>query len=403
MEDSKKTREQLLSELSELRHQLSEFEKARKQRRAIEDTMRLYERIVSLSFDRLAFIDDHYIYRAANDSYIKHIGKPREKVIGYSIRDVLGDDFFGKNMKFYLDKCLSGEPVHFQSWNEVFGLGNRFHDIYFFPYYENKKTVGGIVISVRDITEHQMAEEAKIKQAASQARAEELQKSRQRIVNMQESLRKEMAHILHGSVQNKLIVLLHQLTELENTASKDEVRSGLHQLHERLAQVIDDDIRSVSHRLYPSIVRQGLIPAIESLADHFESVLSIELNMDENFEQMERKNRQLIPEMSRLAFYRITEEALTNILKHAKADRVFIDLYFSSDNILKLSIRDNGKGFSPGVKTCGLGMSTMQDYAEMMGGSFVISSKPGKGTEVKATLALDINDTGSPEKTRLSE
>lgn len=403
MEDSKKTREQLLRDLNKLRYQVAACEKAQEQQKAVEDTMRLYERIVSLSFDRLAFIDNHYIYRAANDSYVKHIGKPREQVIGYSIRDVLGDEFFGKNMKYYLDKCLSGETVHFQSWNEVFGLGNRYHDIYFFPYYENKETVGGIVISVRDITEHQMAEEAKIKQAASQARADELQKSRQRIVNMQESLRKEMAHILHGSVQNKLIVLMHQLSELENTASKDEVRSGIHQLHERLAQVLDEDIRSVSHRLYPSIVRQGLIPAIESLADHFESVLSIELNMDENFEQLERKNRQLTPEMSRLAFYRITEEALTNILKHAQATKVFIDLYLTSDNILRLSIRDNGKGFSPGAKTCGLGMSIMQDYAELMGGSFVISSKPGQGTEVKATLGLDIYGTGNPEKTRLSE
>jgi PAS domain S-box-containing protein len=403
MEDSKKTREQLLRDLKELRRKAAECEEAQKQEKAVEETLRLYERIVSLSYDRLAFIDNHYIYRAANDSYIKHIGKPREKIIGYSMRDVLGDEFFGKNMKYYLDKCLSGETVNFQSWNDVHGLGNRYHNIYFFPYWENKETVGGIVISVRDITEHQMAEEARVKQAASQARADELQRSRQRIVNVQESLRKEIAHILHGTIQNKLIVLMHQLNELENTAAKADVKAGLHLLHDRLARVLDEDIRSVSHRLYPSIVHQGLIPGIESLADHFESVLTIELKIDENLEQLERKNRQLIPEVSRLAFYRITEEALTNILKHANATKVFIDLYLSSDNILKLTIRDNGKGFSPGAKTCGLGMSIMQDYAEMMGGSFEVSSKPGKGTEVKATLGLDIPGTGNPAKTPPSE
>jgi PAS domain S-box-containing protein len=403
MEDSKKTREQLLRDLKELRRKAAECEEAQKQEKAVEETLRLYERIVSLSYDRLAFIDNHYIYRAANDSYIKHIGKPREKIIGYSMRDVLGDEFFGKNMKYYLDKCLSGETVNFQSWNDVFGLGNRYHNVYFYPYWENKETVGGVVISVRDITEHQMAEEARVKQAASQARADELQRSRQRIVNVQESLRKEIAHILHGTIQNKLIVLMHQLNELENTAAKADVKAGLHLLHDRLARVLDEDIRSVSHRLYPSIVHQGLIPGIESLADHFESVLTIELNMDENLEQLERKNRQLIPEVSRLAFYRITEEALTNILKHAKATKVFIDLYLSSDNILKLTIRDNGKGFSPGAKCCGLGMSIMQDYAEMMGGSFEVSSKPGKGTEVKATLGLDIPGTGNPAKTQASE
>lgn len=403
MEDSKKTREQLLRDLKELRRQAYECEEAQKQQKAVEDTMRLYERIVSLSYDRLAFVDNHYIFRAANDSYVKHIGKPREKIVGYSIRDVLGDEFFGKSMKYYLDKCLSGETVRFQSWNEVYGLGNRYNDVFFFPYWENKETVGGIVISVRDITEHQMAEDARVKQAASQARADELQRSRQRIVNVQESLRKEIAHILHGTVQNKLIVLMHQLNELENSAAKDDVKAGIHLLHDRLARILDEDIRSVSHRLYPSIVRQGLIPGIESLADHFESVLTIELNMDEDFEQLERKNRQLIPEMSRLAFYRITEEALTNILKHAKATKVFIDIYLSSDNILRLTIRDNGKGFSPGAKSCGLGMSIMQDYTEMIGGSFEVSSKPGKGTEVKATLDLDISGTDDPVKTQPSE
>jgi PAS domain S-box-containing protein len=403
MEDDKKTKQQLLSELKLLRQKALECESTEAQQKSAEDTLRLYERIVSVSYDRLAFVDTDYIYRAANDSYVKNLNTTREKIIGRSISDVLGEDFFKNHMKYYLDKCLAGETVNFQTWQQPYTKEKMFIDVFHYPYYEADKTVGGIVISVRDITQYQAAEAARVKHAAAQARADELQRSRQRIVNLQESLRKEIAHILHGKVQNKLIVLIHKINELENTSDQDEIANGLKELHQRLVQVLDNDIRSVSHRLYPSIVRQGLIPSIESLADHFESVLDIKLSLDENFEQQERKNRQLIPEMSRLAFFRIMEEALSNIMKHSKTDKVFIDLRLTPDNILELSIRDKGKGFSLNNSKWGFGMSIMQDYAEMMGGNFMINSKPGKGTEVKATLNIDISGKESSKKAPLLE
>lgn len=403
MENAKKTKQQLLDELKQLRQKELECQMTEAQQKSTEDTLRLYERIVSVSYDRLAFVDTNYIYRAANDSYVKNLNTTREKIIGRSISDVLGENFFKNHMKYYLDKCLAGEIVNFQTWQQPYTKEKMFIDVFHYPYYEADKKVGGIVISVRDITQYQAAEAARVKQAATQARADELQQSRQRIVNLQESLRKEIAHILHGKVQNKLIVLIHKISELENTSDKNEIAKGLKELHQRLVQVLDNDIRSVSHRLYPSIVRQGLIPAIESLADHFESVLDITLNLDENFEQQERKNRQLIPEMSRLAFFRIMEEALSNIMKHSKTDKVFIDLRFTQDNIVELSIRDKGKGFSLDSTEWGYGVSTMQDYAEMMGGNFTINSKPGKGTEVKATLDIGKAGKESSEKAPLLE
>ncbi|MEJ2740032.1 MAG: ATP-binding protein [Dehalococcoidia bacterium] len=402
MKDDKKTKQQLINEL-QLRQKALECERNEAQQKSTGDTLRLYERIVSVSYDRLAFVDTNYIYRAANDSYVKNLNTTREKIIGRSISDVLGEDFFKNHMKYYLDKCLAGEIVNFQTWHQPYTTEKMYIDVFHYPYYEADKTVGGIVISVRDITQYQAAEAARVKHVAAKARADELQRSRQRIVNLQETLRKEIAHILHGKVQNKLIVLIHKISELENTSDQEEIAKGLKELHQRLVQVLDNDIRSVSHRLYPSIVRQGLIPAIESLADHFESVLDITLNLDENFEQQERKNRQLLPEMSRLAFFRIMEEALSNIMKHSKTNKVFIDLRFTKDNIVELSIRDNGKGFSLENTEWGYGVSTMQDYAEMMGGNFTINSKPGKGTEVKATLDIGKAEKESPEKAPLLE
>ncbi len=83
--------------------------------------------------------------------------------------------------------------------------------------------VGGILINFRDITERKIAEEERVQHATALARAEELQLSLQRIVTAQESVRRDIAQQLHGSVQNRLIILLHRLAELERKAPPGEL------------------------------------------------------------------------------------------------------------------------------------------------------------------------------------
>jgi len=96
------------------------------------------------------------------------------------------------------------------------------------------------------------------------------------------------------------------------------------------------------------------------------------------------------------ALYRITQEALNNIVKHARARRVEIRLH-SARNGVKLSIKDNGRGFSatpntehrtPNTEQGGLGLNTMRERAEALGGTFHITSRPGRGTTVSVTLPI---------------
>ncbi|MEE8471178.1 MAG: ATP-binding protein, partial [Dehalococcoidia bacterium] len=218
--------------------------------------------------------------------------------------------------------------------------------------------------------------------------AEELQLSRERMVTVQESVRRDIAQQIHGSVQNRLIILLHRLKELERMASSSEMAAELVDLRQKLGDLIDSHVRPISHRLYPSILRRGLVAALQSLADQFEATLAIDMWLDEGLVRQEKVNPRLILEQVRLAAYRIAEETLTNAAKSANASKVSIRLELRSGGWLRLMVRDNGQGFDVKSASGGSGILMMQDYAEVAGGECVISSVPNDGTEVTATLPL---------------
>ena len=258
--------------------------------------------------------------------------------------------------------------------------------------------VGGILANFRDVTERKMAEDQRVEHAAALARAEELQLSRQRMVTVQESVRRDIAQQLHGSVQNKLIILLHRLAELERVTSSTELAEEIGGLRQKLAELLESQVRSISHRLYPSILRRGLVAALRSLVDQLEAALPIEMELDEALVQHERANPKLIPEQVRLAAYRIAEEALTNADKNARASRITMTLRLSTQGWLRLTVQDNGQGFDLGSVSGGVGLLMMQDYAEVVGGRCVVHSAPDEGTEVTAILPLARPGAEHPER-----
>jgi len=149
-----------------------------------------------------------------------------------------------------------------------------------------------------EINLRQQAEKELAEQAAALARADEMQRSRQRIVSAQESLRKEIAQQLHGSVQNRLIFLVLRLKQLEATAEPKGVAS-----EQKFEELLEQEIRSIVHQLYPYILRRGFVPALQSLGDQIESVISIELDLDQELVRKERLDRSFIPEQGKLAAY----------------------------------------------------------------------------------------------------
>lgn len=254
-----------------------------------------------------------------------------------------------------------------------------------------------------EINLRQQAQRELAEQAAALARADEMQRSRQRIVSAQESLRKEIAQQLHGSVQNRLIFLVLRLKQLEATAEPKGVALELTDLREKFEELLEQEIRSIVHQLYPYILRRGFVPALQSMGDQIESVILIEMDLDQELVRKERADRSLIPEQAKLAAYRIAEEALTNVVKHANASKVSVRLETPFGGWFRLTVQDDGQAFAVEESLEGMGIVGMRDYAEAIGGECVILGAPGKGTRVTATLPLVILEKEFPETALLSE
>jgi len=249
---------------------------------------------------------------------------------------------------------------------------------------DGKKYADGLL---SDITEQKRIEESRIEQAAALAKAKAIQQSRQRIIAMQESVRKDIALQLHGTVQNRLIVIMHRLLDLEQTSPSSEMTAEIADLHQKLEDVVENHIRPVSHQLFPSILRRGLVPALQSLGDEFAVTPStIKTELSEPLERKERGNPRFVPEQVRLAIYRIAQEALINAVKHSKASHVTLRLGLLYPGWLRLKVQDDGRGWNLKKSDPGQGMLMMQDYAEVAGGSCSFKSARGKGTEVVAEV-----------------
>jgi len=218
-------------------------------------------------------------------------------------------------------------------------------------------------------------------------RARELSRSHQRLINAQESLRKEIASQLHGTVQSRLILLEYKIAELEAKARSKWMTKELADIRQRLEELQNEHIRSISHRLFPSILRLGITTGLESLIDEYSAKLPVDLLVSKKLRDREQANRKLIPDNVKLALYRIAEEALTNISKHTPAaNNIVMKLSLSDSRILRLKVRDNGPGSNTTSPSTGIGLSLISDYAAAAGGSCTIETIPGKGTRVTAEL-----------------
>ncbi|HUC82690.1 MAG TPA: ATP-binding protein, partial [Flavisolibacter sp.] len=97
-------------------------------------------------------------------------------------------------------------------------------------------------------------------------------------------------------------------------------------------------------------------------------------------------NKEVEPELH-LALYRILQEHLTNVLKHAKAASVEVKLS-GKNGLLALDVTDDGVGFDTTKKRSGIGITNMRTRAESLGGTFVLNSMPGKGTSLSVTFSM---------------
>ncbi len=221
----------------------------------------------------------------------------------------------------------------------------------------------------------------------------------------QEEERHRLALELHDeSSQNLTALLVHaeilsqSLQALPDTAITEDVRAQLDQgltYLTRLTHHTLDDIRALAQQLRPSVLDDlGLLAAFRWLAEDGRQrlQLAVELHIDsiEDFSRaylVEDLTRSNYTALYETALFRIAQESLTNIARHAQAQHVTISLTQDQEHIY-LQVRDDGRGFDSSQQHSGLGIFGMHERAELLGGTVTIQSQPGQGTMVRVVLPL---------------
>jgi len=200
-----------------------------------------------------------------------------------------------------------------------------------------------------------------------------------RMVNAEERERRRVGQELHDQVGGSL-TLLKLATERAKQASPERVGETLKDI-ERIADEIYEQARSLSHTLRPSAMDD--LGLVETLAVHFEEY------EEQSGIKIHFKNEALeerLPAEIEITAFRIVQEALVNIFRHAKANKVEVALA-SGNSVLNLQIRDDGSGFDPSIAEFRPhGIRGMQDRAYQVGGRLTIDSSPGEGTCVYCEL-----------------
>ena len=253
-----------------------------------------------------------------------------------------------------------------------------------------------VLIVMQDVTAQRRAErllESERERLAGQFRstAEELHRTREelralagRLFTSQEEERKRVARELHDDIGQRLAALEIDIERLRGDLppAPEDVQSALTGLRVRMSD-LSNAVRKLSHQLHPSNLEHlGLAAALKSLVEEFGN----RRGMVADFRRSRVPDG--IPQEVAAALYRVAQEALRNVAKHAGRTHVKVSLEGSAGR-LRLTVRDLGEGFDvTGVARRGLGLVSMEERVRLVGGKFAVESALGEGTKVTVTIPL---------------
>jgi signal transduction histidine kinase len=182
------------------------------------------------------------------------------------------------------------------------------------------------------------------------------------------------------------VLLASSLRHTEPEQAREQVRRAMEQIEDEIAK-----LRALITELRPAALDElGLGAAIESLASSHAELTGAQVHVDLD---LGAAGARLDKELES-AVYRVVQEALTNVAKHADADNVWIDVV-SEDEAITVTVRDDGRGFDINRRTGGFGLIGMRERVALAGGSLTIVSTPGRSTELRGRIPLAGSDPGS--------
>lgn len=246
---------------------------------------------------------------------------------------------------------------------------------------------------------------------------QQLRTFRQEMVEREVRVRERIADMLHGRTQARLLLAAAQADKAMATMDEDvsQARESLQTLKTIVDQVRDEDIRQASHSLHPATVAAGLVPALDTLLKSYDEMFTIHWEVSDEAEQLDDVLHGTISQPARFRLYRIAEEALNNVARHASADTIWLSLTvepagtapsvspmsahpvfqserWSSTNDetaatdnephreLVLTLRDNGRGIEAELLEPGYGLQAVAALVDDLEGTYAFYSAPRQGS-----------------------
>jgi PAS domain S-box-containing protein len=344
-------------------------------------------------------------FRSVNDAMCEILGYSREEMLAmsaFALLDDAGKALFAERIR----RTLAGEkvepPVEYRviksDGTPIYAILNTritYHD---------GQPDGAFVIA-HDITEQRQAaqlleqrvaertaelslanQELTQREAALRSSQEELQTYSRRLVEAIENERRNLARELHdqaGQSLSALKISLGQLRrELEGGQPMEQQTARLDEMG-RLIEGVMDDLHRLALNLRPvSLDRYGLLVALQQYLDFYRRQCGLDVQMlAVGLEELR------LPAEVETALYRVIQEALTNVVRHAGARRVGVVIERRDDKAIAM-VEDDGQGFdvNQALGSGRLGLLGMRERMEMLGGSLTIESTPGCGTTVYAVV-----------------
>jgi PAS domain S-box-containing protein len=204
----------------------------------------------------------------------------------------------------------------------------------------------------------------------------------EQVMTAQEDERGRIARELHDETGQALAALLVGLRTIEEARTTAEAVNLAQGMREVAARTLDD-VGRLARGLHPAVLDElGLVVAVTRYVQEFARLHAI---AEET--RIEGLDAEPLLPLVQTTVYRVLQEALTNVAKHAGARRVSVRLE-RRDTMVELQVRDDGVGFKPSANHRGLGLQGMRERAALLGGAVQLESAPGKGTRIRARFPV---------------
>jgi PAS domain S-box-containing protein len=372
MQDSNKTKGQLIEELKMLRQRIDQLEVAEDALREAEEQ---YRTLVERANDAIIIIqNEKTVYR--NPTY--------ENLLGYSVTETTERSFLDfvvpedrEKVRQHYYKRLQGEQVPDEYEVRLMTRSGESVTMEVKPCVIEYKGASATMVVMRDVTERRRMEDA-------------LERMRYRLLNLLESERSKISRVLHDTIGQNVSILdfnLATIVEMLEESSRERI-SGLIDSMRGVIRETGDRLRDISSGLHPRLVQElGLVAGINNLIDRFQNTTGLEVEASIQGNDLE------IEESVAVNLYRIVQEAFTNIFKHSNCSSVFFEMALENGRV-SILIKDNGKGFDledviqREIDQRGMGLFIMEERAKAIGGSLQIYSESNRGTELQVEVAL---------------